>query len=184
MACLAEVRSVGHVPAGLANAPSGRTSLRVGRSYPVRDVHGAASASVLMPSPLERSYIQPWLWYTAQLETTPASIWEAREQISALRATERRAEALAVAEAGGRVVTGKERCGVNAAEDEIRRLREALRLAGIRLGICADRMRGCHEETGQHELLDEVEMFEAEARQALAQAPSMIVAREAGRAER
>lgn len=42
-------------------------------------------------------------------------------------------------------------------------LREALRLAAVRLEICENRMRGCHEETGKHELLDEVEMFVDEA---------------------
>ena len=49
----------------------------------------------------------------------------------------------------------------------VRVLERALELAAIRLGIAAGRMRACHEETGQHELLDEIEMFEAEARAAL-----------------
>lgn len=43
----------------------------------------------------------------------------------------------------------------------------ALDLAAIRLGICAGRMRACREDTGQHELIDEIEAFEREARQAL-----------------
>lgn len=47
-------------------------------------------------------------------------------------------------------------------------LREALRLAAVRLDICTGRMRGCHEKTGNHELLDEAEMFVSEARAALA----------------
>ncbi len=42
----------------------------------------------------------------------------------------------------------------------------ALELAGIRLGILTARMRACHEETGMHALLDEAEMFCAEARAA------------------
>ncbi len=46
-------------------------------------------------------------------------------------------------------------------------LRSALRLAAVRLEILTDRMRGCHAETGKHELLDEAEMFCREARAAL-----------------
>lgn len=41
---------------------------------------------------------------------------------------------------------------------------EALRIVTIRLEICLGRMRRCHEETGKHELLDEVEMFVDEAK--------------------
>lgn len=52
-----------------------------------------------MTSPLEDSYIQPWLWYSGRAEASPAQRHVLCEQISALRATERRAEALAVAEA-------------------------------------------------------------------------------------
>jgi hypothetical protein len=44
---------------------------------------------------------------------------------------------------------------------------QALIQAATRLEICLGRMRGCHEETGMHELLDEVEMFVAEAKAAL-----------------
>lgn len=59
--------------------------------------------------------------------------------------------------------------------DEARAARDALRAAlywaSVRLGICLGRMRACHEETGKHELLDEVEMFVAEARAALAAQP-------------
>jgi hypothetical protein len=49
----------------------------------------------------------------------------------------------------------------------VRELSEALRLAGIRLQIAADRMRACHEDTGQHELLSEIDSFAQEAREAL-----------------
>jgi hypothetical protein len=46
------------------------------------------------------------------------------------------------------------------------RLREALRLAAIRLEILTGRMRACHEETGNHELIEEAEMFVEEAKAA------------------
>ena len=46
-------------------------------------------------------------------------------------------------------------------------LEAALRLAATRLEILTGRMRGCHEETGKHELLDEAEAFCDEARKAL-----------------
>ena len=52
-------------------------------------------------------------------------------------------------------------------EGEAERLRRALELAAIRLEVCAGRMRGCHAETGQHGLLDEVETFVREARESL-----------------
>ena len=55
-----------------------------------------------------------------------------------------------------------------AAEAEAARLREALEVAAVRFGICAGRMRACHSETGNHELLDEVEMFASETRAILA----------------
>jgi hypothetical protein len=54
---------------------------------------------------------------------------------------------------------------------ENRRLRRALETAAIRFDICAGRMRACHEETGNHELLAEVEMFAEEAREALRPTP-------------
>ena len=53
----------------------------------------------------------------------------------------------------------------------------ALRYATVRLGICADRMRGCnahHEEGGRkapHELLEEVEAWEKAGREALGAGP-------------
>jgi hypothetical protein len=46
-------------------------------------------------------------------------------------------------------------------------LREALRIARIRLGICADRMRGCNEDGGKHELIAEVDNWVEEAAAAL-----------------
>ena len=55
-----------------------------------------------------------------------------------------------------------------AAEAEAARLRAALEVAAVRFGICAGRMRACHSETGNHELLDEVEMFASETRAILA----------------
>lgn len=55
-----------------------------------------------------------------------------------------------------------------AAEREAReRMEKALGLAAVRLEILTGRMRACHEETGQHELLDEAEAFCREARTAL-----------------
>lgn len=54
-----------------------------------------------------------------------------------------------------------------AAQAEIERLREALSAAAVRLELLTDRMRGCHEATGKHELLDEAEAFATEAREAL-----------------
>lgn len=39
----------------------------------------------------------------------------------------------------------------------------ALKLCKVRLEILTGRMRGCHEETGKHELLDEAQMFCDEA---------------------
>lgn len=48
-----------------------------------------------------------------------------------------------------------------------KRLREALQLAAFRLEIAAGRMRACHEETGKHELLDEIELFVTEARESV-----------------
>lgn len=49
----------------------------------------------------------------------------------------------------------------------VKRYRVALELAAIRLQIMEGRARGCHEETGNHELMEEAEMFTAEAREAL-----------------
>ena len=51
---------------------------------------------------------------------------------------------------------------------EIRRLRRALELAAVRLEILTGRMRACHEETGNHGLLQlEAVPFGEEAREAL-----------------
>lgn len=62
------------------------------------------------------------------------------------------------------------------APDEIARclnahdaLLDGLRLAAVRLGILAARMRACHSETGRHELLHEADDFEAEARELIAE---------------
>ena len=44
---------------------------------------------------------------------------------------------------------------------------EALRTAAVRLVILTGRMRGCHEETGKHELMEEADMFCAEAKKAV-----------------
>ncbi len=46
----------------------------------------------------------------------------------------------------------------------------ALKLAAIRLEILTARMRGCHEVTGQHELLGEAEAFYVEAHTVIAKA--------------
>lgn len=82
----------------------------------------------------------------------------------------------------GQAITGTSQSDADAAQidhltaenDRLKRenaaLREAQRLAAIRLGILTGRMRACHAETGRHELLDEAEMFEQEARAALAAA--------------
>lgn len=51
---------------------------------------------------------------------------------------------------------------------QVERYREALSLAATRLEILTGRARGCHEETGRHELLEEAEGFCIEARQSLA----------------
>lgn len=51
--------------------------------------------------------------------------------------------------------------------EEVRRLRDALIRASVHLEILTGRMRACHEETGNHELLDEAEAFCAETRKAL-----------------
>lgn len=138
-------------------------------------------------SPIDASYRVPFthpaFGNAAGSQASPASIWARREAESAIRARNR-AEAERLVRTGkGRAVTGEERYWANSDEGEIERLREALRLAGIRLGICADRMRGCHEETGQHALLAEVEMFESEARAALAQ-PSRSPMRSSGQGRR
>ena len=55
----------------------------------------------------------------------------------------------------------------NDVEELLKQLQHAeasLKTASIRLEILTGRMRGCHEETGKHELLDEAEMFCEEAR--------------------
>jgi hypothetical protein len=51
---------------------------------------------------------------------------------------------------------------------EVERLRRELELAAVRLEILTGRMRGCHEETGRHELIEEAEAFCVETRAALA----------------
>ena len=56
---------------------------------------------------------------------------------------------------------------LDAEREKVRVLREALWKAAVRLEILTGRMRGCHAETGRHELMDEAEMFCAEARAAL-----------------
>lgn len=56
---------------------------------------------------------------------------------------------------------------LNQAQVERMRLRNALRLAATRLDICLGRMRACHEKTGNHQLVDEVEMFVQQAQEAL-----------------
>lgn len=48
----------------------------------------------------------------------------------------------------------------------------ALRVASIRLEILTGRMRSCREETGQHDLIDEAEMFVEEAVKAVARLES------------
>jgi len=55
--------------------------------------------------------------------------------------------------------------------EALARLMAALELAATRLEILTDRMRGCHEITGRHELLSEAEAFCTEARAALAGTP-------------
>lgn len=54
---------------------------------------------------------------------------------------------------------------------ENKRLRETLQMAGIRLGILVGRMQACHEDTGNHELMDEAVMFWTEARDATEKMP-------------
>lgn len=71
--------------------------------------------------------------------------------------------------AGGAVTLWNDRQPSRATQDEEHRLREALNLAAIRLGILVDRMRGCHAETGNHELITEAEEFHREAQAALEQ---------------
>lgn len=46
----------------------------------------------------------------------------------------------------------------------------ALELAAVRLEILTARLRGCHEETGRHQLLPEAEAFCLEARTTIAKA--------------
>ena len=55
-------------------------------------------------------------------------------------------------------------------------LRGALELAAVRLEILTGRMRACHQETGQHELLDEADSFCREAREATRITPSAAAA--------
>jgi hypothetical protein len=55
--------------------------------------------------------------------------------------------------------------------EALARVTAALELAATRLEILTDRMRGCHEITGRHELLSEAEAFCTEARAALAGTP-------------
>ena len=97
---------------------------------------------------------QSMAWHAARgLDTTRSSemVNDLGEKVAHLQAT--RNAALARAEA---------------AEAEAARLREALEVAAVRFGICAGRMRACHSETGNHELLDEVEAFDVDARALLA----------------
>ena len=54
-----------------------------------------------------------------------------------------------------------------AAEARCARLANAIRLAATRIEICADRMRGCNAVGGDHQLLEEVVEWAAEARAAL-----------------
>lgn len=54
--------------------------------------------------------------------------------------------------------------------ERVAALELSMRLAATRMDILVGRMRGCHEMTGMHELLDEAEMFVQEARAALSQA--------------
>ncbi len=56
---------------------------------------------------------------------------------------------------------------IDALTAENARLRTALECAAVHLQIGVNRMRGCHAETGMHELLVESEEFVAEARAAL-----------------
>ncbi len=56
---------------------------------------------------------------------------------------------------------------LNAQSARISELESAMKLAAIRMEILVDRMRGCHEETGKHQLLDEAQMFVDEAKAAL-----------------
>lgn len=58
------------------------------------------------------------------------------------------------------------------AAQETKRLRDALTLAATRLEILTGRMRGCHETTGNHELLDEAVMFCEAARRAALSRPA------------
>lgn len=60
----------------------------------------------------------------------------------------------------GQMARAMERLGQEA---QVAEFKEALRLASIRLGICADRMRGCNAEGGKHGLIDEVDDFAREA---------------------
>ena len=46
-----------------------------------------------------------------------------------------------------------------------------MRIAGIRLGICADRMRGCNETPQKHEMIEEVDAWKEEV-EALLTAPA------------
>ncbi len=55
------------------------------------------------------------------------------------------------------------RAALPAVEAERKELVEALRLAGIRLGICADRMRACNESPQKHDLVGEVADWTREA---------------------
>lgn len=54
-----------------------------------------------------------------------------------------------------------------AVDARLRHLERELEHAAVRLEILTGRMRACHEETGNHGLLDEAEMFCKEARAAL-----------------
>ncbi len=51
---------------------------------------------------------------------------------------------------------------------------KGLEVAATRLQILTDRMRGCHEETGKHELLDEAQAFADEAKAALAKFTAIV----------
>jgi hypothetical protein len=65
-------------------------------------------------------------------------------------------------------MTPEDAAQVVADRERVARLEKDLELAAVRLQIAADRMRACHEKTGQHELLFEIDSFAEEARAALA----------------
>lgn len=59
-------------------------------------------------------------------------------------------------------------------KEAVRVMRDGLKLSSIRLEILTGRMRGCNEETGKHELLDEAVAFCEESKEDLSTVDALL----------